>query len=232
MNEDEGTDANANGDTDANGDADVNEADTVDSGDDGQIGGVVLAAGRSRRFGEENKLLATVDGTPLVVHAVRTLLSAALTRVVVVVGYEADRVEAALDDGLGVDLSVGADIDVRYNANYAAGQSTSVRIGARAADELEWDAAVFALGDMPWVDPETIDQLCAAYRRGTGSILAPSIDGQRGNPVLFGAAHFDALTTVTGDRGGRHLIESHDDAALIPVADPGIRRDVDEQADL
>lgn len=196
-------------------------------GDDGdsRIGGVLLAAGRSRRFGEENKLLATLEGDPLVVHAARTLLAATLTNVVVIVGYEAERVRAALEDET-------LDVTVRYNADYVDGQSTSVRVGAEAADELGWDAAVFALGDMPWVDPETVDRLSAAYRAGAGSILAPSIDGHRGNPVLFGAAHFDALTRVSGDRGGRCLLETHDDATLVPVEDPGVRRDVDERSDL
>lgn len=198
---------------------------TPESGDgDSRIGGVLLAAGRSRRFGEENKLLATLEGDPLVAHAARTLLTGTLADVVAVVGHEAERVRAALEDA---DL----DVAVRYNADHADGQSTSVRVGAAAADERGWDAAVFALGDMPWVDPETVDRLAAAYRAGAGSVLAPSVDGHRGNPVLFDAAHFDALTRVSGDRGGRRLLETHD-VTLVPVEDPGVRRDVDERADL
>lgn len=191
--------------------------------DDVRIGAILLAAGESRRFGDENKLLATLEGEPLVRRAARTLVAADLAGVGVVVGHESERVRGALDD---------LDVTIRHNPEYADGQSSSVRVGAEAAASLDWDAAIFALGDMPWVDPATIDRLCAAYRSNSGSILAPSFDGRRGNPVLFDAAHFDALAGVSGDRGGRDLIENHDGATLIPVDDPGVLRDVDERADL
>jgi molybdenum cofactor cytidylyltransferase len=193
-------------------------------GDDSlTVGGVVLAAGRGTRFEGGNKLLANVDGTPIVRRAAETLRRSAVDELLAVVGHEADRVMDALDD---------LDVSVRRNENYAAGQSTSVRTGVDAARDADWDAVVFVLGDMPFVRPSTVDALRTAYESGDGSIVAPAYEGQRGNPVLFGRRHYDALADVSGDRGGRRLIETHENAVLVDTDDPGVTRDVDYRADL
>lgn len=204
---------------------------------DAAVAGVLLAAGRSERFGEGNKLLATLDGDPLVRHAARTLTRAPLDRVVAVVGHEADRVRAALSD---------LPVDVVENPAYGDGQATSVRRGVEAIRERGVEtpreggdrehhapaAAVFALGDMPAVDPGTVELLVAAFRAGLGDPLAAAHEGRRGNPVLFGAGHFDALAAVDGDTGGRELLRTAPDAALVETGDTGVREDVDAPADL
>lgn len=186
------------------------------------VGAVLLAAGRSERFGRANKLLADYEGEPIVQRAARTLLDAPLEDRVTVVGHEAAAVRGALPDSF----------DVRYNDRYEDGQHTSVQEGVIAARKRSWDAVVFALGDMPVVAPATIECLRDAFEAGRGSIVAPAYDGKRGNPVLFGAAHFDTLADVAGDQGGRRLVVTHPDAIRIAVDDPGVRRDVDRPGDL
>jgi molybdenum cofactor cytidylyltransferase len=188
-----------------------------------RIAGVLLAAGTSSRFGEDNKLLSTVDGDPLVRHAARTLLAASVAPVVVVVGHEADRVIDALD---------GLDVDFVRNDDYRDGQSTSVRAGIRTVTDRDADAAVVALGDMPFVDPGTVRTLVAAYEAGVGDALAAAHGGERGNPVLFDRRFFDALTRVDGDVGGRRILLESDRSACVEVPDSGVRRDIDEPEDL
>jgi molybdenum cofactor cytidylyltransferase len=201
--------------------ADADERDR--SEETAAVGGVLLAAGRSTRFEGGNKLLAEVDGVPVVRRAAETLCRSAVDEVAVVVGHEAGRVEAALD---------GLDVSVLRNESYDEGQSTSVGTGVEVARRDGWDAVVFALGDMPFVRPGTVDALRTAYEAGDGTIAAAAYEGKRGNPVLFGAEHYDALSAVTGDRGGRRLIEEHEDAALVETDDPGVVSDVDDEADL
>jgi molybdenum cofactor cytidylyltransferase len=187
------------------------------------VHGVVLAAGTSSRYGAENKLLEPADGEPLVRHAARTLVASRTETVTVVVGHEADRVGAAVAE---------LPVSVRENPEYETGQSTSVREGVRAAAAAGADAVLIALGDMPDVSPTTVDTLLAGYERGAGTAIAPAYDGRRGNPVLFDARFFDALADVSGDIGGREILRSAADAALIEVDDPGVARDVDTPADL
>ena len=184
------------------------------------VAGVLLAAGESSRFGEANKLLASLDGRPVVAHAVAPLVAARVDPVVVVVGFEADRVRAAL-----------AEYPVEFvdNPAYADGQSTSVQAGIAALDERV-DAAVVALGDMPYVTPESVRALLDTFEAGAGDVLAAADNGIRGNPVLFGRDWFDALADVSGDIGGRDLVREH--GVLVETGDPGVRRDVDVPGDL
>jgi molybdenum cofactor cytidylyltransferase len=188
-----------------------------------RIVGVLLAGGTSSRFGEANKLLAELDGEPLVRHAARTLLDAALSDVVAVLGYEAEAVASALD---------GLDVGLVRNPDYEEGLSTSVARGVEAARDAGADAALFLPGDMPAVEPATVMLLADAYRAGLGTALAAAHEGRRGNPVLFDAAHFDALLAVEGDTGGRPVLLGSDDSALVEVDDPGIGEDVDTIGDL
>lgn len=201
----------------------------ADSPGDAAVAGVMLAAGTSSRFGDENKLLANANGDPVVRESAQTLLDAGLDPVLVVVGYEAARVQSALE---------GLDVEFASNPDYESGQASSVRAGVRVlADEerdadFAVDAAVFALGDMPFVAPESVQLLVAAYEHGAGSALAAGYAGERGNPVLFDAQHFPALAGREGDIGGRQVLLSADDAAVVETGDPGVRRDVDRREDL
>ena len=195
---------------------------------DGRVAGVLLAAGTSTRYGGTNKLLEDVEGEPMVRRAAETLLDAGLDPLVVVLGYEGDRVRAALSD-LGDESDV--DLVIVDNPDYADGQSTSVAVGVSALPEGV-DAAVFALGDMPWVQPESVERLVDAYLADAGTALAAAFDGDRGNPVLWDARHFEALASQSGDVGGRDLLLSTDDAAIVETGDPGVCRDVNRKDDL
>jgi molybdenum cofactor cytidylyltransferase len=185
------------------------------------VGGVLLAAGMGTRFEGGNKLLAEIDGEPVVRRAARTLVESSVSGVVAVLGHQA----GAVEDALG-----GLCVSTRPNARYEEGQSTSVAVGVDVACERGWDGAVFALGDMPFVDRESVDRLVRAYVDGVGTVLAPEHDGSRGNPVLFDSQHFDALADVTGDRGGRDIVES--EGTLVSVDDDGILYDIDKKEDM
>ena len=216
-------------------------ADAADGGfsapDATRVHGLLLAAGTSSRFGERNKLLATVDGEPVVCHAARSLLAANVDAITVVLGYEHERVRDALADLVEeTALSGSSTPSVRFvrAPDHARGQSRSLRRGIDSIQDSDptADAVVIALGDMPDVSSATVDRLIAAYAAGTGTALAAAYDGQRGNPVLFDATHFHALTETGGDTGGRSVLLTADDAALVETGDPGVVRDVDRPEDL
>ncbi|WP_254544736.1 nucleotidyltransferase family protein [Halomarina pelagica] len=199
--------------------AEVNGREPVQQG---SIAGVVLAAGIGSRFGPENKLLAPLDGTPVVERTVRTVDRGNLSPLVVVLGHEADRVEAALGD---------VKAETVHNADYEAGQATSVATGIEAVRDRA-DAALIALGDMPLVAVESIRTLVRAYRVGVGNVLAAAHGGRRGNPVVFDKRYFSALTAIRGDVGGRRLLIESDGSVLVETGDPYVRQDVDTPADL
>ncbi|TXM90110.1 nucleotidyltransferase family protein [Methylobacterium sp. WL116] len=183
------------------------------------IGAVLLAAGRGTRFGAEPKLLARLDGTPLVRHAAEAALASRARPVVVVLGAHAMAVRAVLHH---------LDLVFVENAAFGSGLSTSLRAGL-AALPAETDAAVILLGDMPRVTPAQIDRLAAAYRAATPapSAVVPTIAGRRGNPVLLDRRVLgDALASLSGDHGAGPLLKGRADVLEIP-GEPGTALDVD-----
>lgn len=184
-----------------------------------RVAAVVLAAGRSTRMGAINKMLAEIGGKPLVRIAADQAVASRAKPVIVVTGHEREKVEAALK-GLPVRLV--------HNSDYAEGLGTSLKAGIAAVPE-EADAAIVCLGDMPQVDAALIDRLIAALDPERGAlIVVPSIDGRRGNPVVWSRRFFHDLMSIQGDIGARHLIGSYAEAVVeIPVAGEAALTDVD-----
>lgn len=183
---------------------------------------ILLAAGSSTRFGSENKLLMRIDGEAIVRRAVSSLVEAEIGPIHVVVGHEADRVKSALSD---------FDVVFVNNPDYAAGQATSVRAGV-ASVPAATDAAVFHLGDMPAVQPESIRLVVEAYRADVADAIAAGYRGTRGNPVLFDSRYFPELQDVSDDHGGRYVLMNSDRAAIVETGDSGVTADVDDREDL
>lgn len=183
-----------------------------------RIAAIVLAAGRSTRMGS-NKLLETVGGKPMVAHVVDAVLASSARPVVVVTGHQAPEVEAAL---------AGRAVTFAANPDFADGISSSLRRGL-AALPPGMDGAVVCLGDMPDVRASHIDRLIAAFNPVEGrGICVPTVDGKRGNPVLFGADFFAEMREVQGDTGAKHLIGAHADMVCeVAMDDAAVLEDVD-----
>lgn len=188
------------------------------------VGAVLLAAGRGTRFGPEPKLLARLDGKPLVRHAAEAALASRARPVVVVLGAHADRVRAALD---------GLDLAFVENPGFAAGLSTSLRAGLGALP-AGTAGAVILLGDMPRVSTDQIDRLVAAYRAADPrpAAVVPVAAGRRGNPVLLDRGRLGAdLARLTGDHGAGPLLTRRLDVLEI-AGELGTNLDVDTPAAL
>ncbi len=188
------------------------------------VSAVVLAAGLSSRMGGPHKLLLDIEGEPMLRRAVRTVLALDHAEVVVVTGYRAEDVTAALD---------GLPVRCVHNAAFAEGQPGSVVAGVRALTAV-CDAVMIVLGDQPLLTPAALSRLIEAYATAPEgkSILVPTSGGERGNPVLFAARHIPEIQGGTMKVGSRRLIESHpDQVALIEMADDAFTQDCDTPAD-
>ena len=183
------------------------------------VAAIILAAGQSRRMGGPNKMLAEIGGKPLVRIAAEQALGSHARPVIVVTGHERERVEAALD---------GLRIERVHNPDFAQGLSTSLKAGLRAL-AADVDAAIIALADMPRVDAALLDQLIASFDPEKGALIVlPTIEGKRGNPVLWSRRFFADLMAIEGDVGARHLIGRYAEAvAELPVASRAALLDVD-----
>ncbi|HEX3764563.1 MAG TPA: molybdopterin-binding/glycosyltransferase family 2 protein [Kofleriaceae bacterium] len=187
-----------------------------------QIAAVVLAAGRASRMGS-NKLVAELDGEPIVRRTVRAVLGSRACPVIVVTGHEAEAVRAAL---------AGLDVQFAHNPDFALGMSTSLRVGVAAAGTAA--GALICLGDMPKLEARHLDTVIDAYRSGDpDEIIVPTCDRKRGNPVLWPQLYFAEIAELTGDVGARALIDRHaEQVRLLAIDDPAILVDVDTPAAL
>lgn len=185
------------------------------------IVGLLLAAGRGRRFdpsGQLNKLLAALPhGDPVAGASARAML-AVLPRVIAVVPADGPLADALRN--AGCDVTVCADAD--------RGMAASLVHGLHHAQPA--DGWIIGLGDMPRVAPATIRALHDALRAGAG-IAAPVHAGRRGNPVAFSATYLPRLLALTGDHGARALLAS-EPVMTVPVNDAGILHDIDTPSDL
>ncbi|SDC42715.1 NTP transferase domain-containing protein [Belnapia rosea] len=185
-----------------------------------KIAALVLAAGRSRRMAPLNKLLVQDDqGVPMVARVVDNALASRARPVVVVTGYEHERVEAALP---------GRSVIFAHAEDYAEGLSASLRAGLAALPK-DLDGVVVCLGDMPLVAGPMIDRLLAAFDPEEGrAIVMPTFRGKQGNPMLWAMEFLPEMMTISGDVGARHLVGKHADrVAEVEMADDAVLRDFD-----
>lgn len=184
-----------------------------------RIAALVLAAGRSTRMGGPNKLLAEIGGRPLVRITAEHVLASGARPVVVVTGHQREAVEVAL---------AGLSVSTVHNANFADGLSASLKAGIVALPN-DVDGVVVCLGDMPQVEAGLIDRLIAAFDPERGAlIVVPTIEGKRGNPVLWSRRFFAELMAIEGDVGARHLITQYAEAVVeVPAPTQGALLDID-----
>jgi molybdenum cofactor cytidylyltransferase len=176
------------------------------------IAAVLLAAGRSTRFGAADKLAATLGDRPLGLHAAHALAPLDLAARFVVTGPAEtewpsfERIE---------------------NDRPEDGMAHSVALGTAAARQFGAHAVLIALADMPFVPTEHFERILAGYR-GADTLVATSDGVRRMPPALFGSDWFAELEALSSDRGAYALLRR----AAIVVTEADTLLDIDRPQDL
>lgn len=198
----------------------------MNTGEVAKPAALVLAAGRSRRMGAARKQLLPWGETILLRAALTPFTQTALSRLVVVLGDEAEAVAPYLED-LPVEIVV--------NPTPEQGMGASLALGVSALNAGDRPFFI-ALGDMPLVQSATLRRLTHVFyqakQRGvTAPVVVPTYDDRWGHPVLFDGDRRRALLQLRGDRGAKSLLRAWADAVQVcPVADVGVVSDVDTPA--
>ena len=161
----------------------------------GKVCIVMLAAGRSERFGTA-KLLAKYHGKPLLHHALSAAQGTCPGNVCLVVGHDAHEVG---------DSAAGLADHVITNEDYATGMGSSIACGVRACREQS-DAILIMLADQPLVSSSHLAELVNRWTGKQNEIIASRFSGTSGPPVLFASALFDQLEDLHGVVGAREIL--------------------------
>jgi molybdenum cofactor cytidylyltransferase len=181
---------------------------------------VVLAAGRSRRFGR-SKLLEVLDGQPLVRRAAELARTVCGDRTAIVTGYDGNAVRTAACDAAQF---------VIVNDRHEYGIGLSIALAAKAVAHAA-DALLLVFADQPLITAEHLQALIEEWSGADDEIVTTAYAGTQGPPVLFPRAAFGALGALTGDEGAKRVLQ---DPAFrvrtVPFEDAAI--DIDTPADL
>lgn len=192
------------------------------------IDAIVLAAGRSRRYGRNNKLLARVDGRALLEHALAAATASRVRQVTVVTGYQRRRIESMVRRFCARRPSRRPRLV--HNAHYHAGLAASLRTGLLALHS-DCEGVVVCLGDMPGVTAHTINRLLRA-RTGQAQAVRAGYAGHHGHPVLLLRPLFEDVLAVRGDHGAGAILARLSAEQLLTVeGGAGAVADIDRPRD-
>ena len=189
------------------------------------ISAIILAAGESRRMGAQNKLLLQIGSEVLIRKFVESVCASAADAVLVVLGHEAEKIKAVLQDQT-----------VRFvnNTCFEEGMTTSIQSGVKAAS-TESTGLMICLADLPFAETSDFNRLIQAFtdfrRTESSLIIVPVFQGQRGNPVLFSAEFRDKILTHKGE-GCREIVRLYPQSVReVCMENDNLLRDIDTPED-
>jgi len=175
-----------------------------------RIAAIILAAGSSSRLGGEPKQLLRHNGTSLVRQMSDIALSLHVGPVVVVLGANQEQVREEL---------VSLPLITTFNADWAEGLASSLRVGITALADDPIDAFLVLVTDQPYVTANLLRQLIdVRHDTGRGIVACRYAEPSHlGVPALFNSRYLPAFLQFTGDVGARKLIRQYpDDCAEVP----------------
>ncbi len=186
------------------------------------IGGLLLAAGGSRRMGQPKQLLK-FEGKTLLRRAAETLVSSICDPIVVVLGAEFDESKKEITD---------LPVSFCRNENWQSGMSSSIKAGLEKLLSIKSDiaAVMITLCDQPLITADKLDLLAEEFRRSDVAIVAAEYSGTLGVPAIFSRELFAELFQLEGDKGARDLIRASKNLTGIDLPEGAF--DIDTTSDL
>ena len=185
------------------------------------ISAILLAAGKSKRMGGENKLAKKIEGIPLIKHSVKNILASSIDELIVILGYQKEIIEKIIDKNERIKFV--------FNVNFESGMASSIKIGLNNLSE-KTEAFFICLGDMPMVNSNIYNQLIQS--KNNKEIIVPTYKGQQGNPILFSKSIKEKIMAIQGDVGAKKILELNKNEILnVEVGNQSIRKDFNTKDD-
>ena len=182
------------------------------------ISAILLAAGEAKRMGKPKQLMPLGERT-ILEHSLDNLLASRVNEVIVVVGCEADKVSKK---------AAGRAVRITENPDYKNGMSTSIVKGLGLVGKGTKSVMV-VLADQPFINSQIINRLIDEFETHKKGIAVPVYKGKRGHPIIFAIKYKQELLGLTGDTGGKEILERHpEDVLEVDTGSEDIHRDIDD----
>jgi len=164
---------------------------------------IILAAGLSRRMGEENKLLLQYKTSSLILETIKQLsMTSGIYETIIVLGHESEKLKEHIKN---------ENLKTSFNPEYKTGQTSSIQTGVRASHH-ETQAYMICLGDMPFLLTKDYEDLISYWNKTKiGSIVRPIVEQKPGHPVIFDACYKSDILKESYTEGCRTVIKKHAD---------------------
>ena len=169
-----------------------------------KIAVILEAAGDSKRFGSNKLLHVMEDGRPMIASILDAVRPVEAYKKIIVTQY----------DGIA---KLAPDFEIIRNDRPDLGISRSMQLGLTASGDS--DAYMFCVCDQPGLTSATIERLMEAYKKGTAGIVSLAWQGNMRNPKIFSSLYREELMCLSGDTGGRQIIDAHKNDLLLVEAD-------------
>ena len=182
---------------------------------------VLLAAGFSSRMGEFKQVM-DIGGKPMVRQVAEPLLAAGL-KLVVVIGYQAERVQEVL---------CGLPCEYIINEHPEDGMFSSVKLGCSTVEPVS--ACLVTTCDCPGILPMTIQQVKDTLVHNLRKVVIPTFRGRRGHPVGLPAFLVEQIHSLSPATPGLNSLWRHKPEIVfhLEVDDPAVLRDIDRPEDV
>ena len=182
---------------------------------------LVLAAGKSNRFGSQNKLLQLLNGKKVIEHTVENLLNIFnQTEILVVTGYQAKEIELSLKK---------YKIKTSYNNFFNQGMGTSIS-HAISKNELDLDGVMIIPADMPLITSFDYKKIFKAFViNNLNKIICPQHKNKIGNPLILPNEYFKILKSLKEDEGAKKNLPKEN--IFFVQTGPGTIFDIDNTED-
>ena len=183
------------------------------------ISGILLASGASRRI-KSTKQLLIFQREYLINYVVNKILESELDELFVILGYHHDEIANVIDTRPKI-------VD---NPGWKIGKSSSIKIGVKSAQKTS-DGVIFFMVDQPFINKEIINTLINVFQDSIHNIIAPCVNGHLCNPVLFGKKYYQELMSLSGEQGGKTIINKAKDVKWVDWKDERLLLDIDTDED-
>ena len=196
----------------------------IDLGKTYKIANIILAAGQSKRMLKDNKLLIKINKQYMIEKIVDTALNSSADSTVVVLGHQNNVIQEIIQN---------KEVITTINEDYKKGLSSSLQCGISALPD-DCDAAIIILADMPNIEIKVLNSIINNYNpKKNKSIIIPTFNGKKGNPILIDRKYFPDILKVKGDKGAKDIIANNKNYVLeIPQNNSSVLDDIDTKEDL